>query len=320
MEKLTIIVPCYNEYDSLPLFYKEISTVMESLSDVLTYDFLFINDGSSDKTSQRLEQMRKQDVAVQYITFSRNFGKEAAIYAGLENANADYIVLMDADLQHPPQILTEMFAYIQQGYDSAAFKRSSRKGEPVIRAYFAKKFYHFINMISKVEMIDGATDYRMMTKEMVNAILAMPERNRYTKGIFSWIGFDVKWIEGEIPIRAAGQTKWSFYKLLQYAIDGIVAFSTAPLIMSTILGLTIFMISLIGIIFIFVKTIIFGDPTSGWPSLAIIVLFIGGLQLLCTGVLGQYLSNTYIETKKRPIYIAKKIEQNESEMKINEVS
>lgn len=320
MKSLTIIVPCFNEYDSLPLFYQEISTVMKSLSNDITYDYLFIDDGSSDQTLDRLKEMRSEDSAVQYITFSRNFGKEAAIYAGLKNANADLVVLMDADLQHPPQLLIQMFESIEQGYDCAAFKRSSRKGEPWIRAYFAKQFYHFINIISKVEMVDGATDYRMMSRQMVLAILEMPERNRYSKGIFSWIGFNVKWLEGEVPTRAAGQTKWSFYKLLQYAIDGIVAFSTAPLILSTILGLMIFLISLVGIIFIFIKTIIYGDPTSGWPSLAIIVLFIGGLQLFCMGVLGQYMSNTYIETKRRPMYIAKQVIKNESELETNEIS
>ena len=305
MEKISIIVPCYNEEKALPYFYKEIYKVASEMSNI-DFEFIFVDDGSKDNTLSILRELRKQDKRCRYISFSRNFGKEAAIYAGLENAKGDYVAMMDADLQDPPKLLKEMYDAIKnEGYDCAATRRVDRKGEPIIRSFFARKFYKIINKISNADIVDGARDFRLMTRQMVDAILKMNEYNRFSKGIFGWVGFNTKWIAYENVDRVAGETKWSFWKLLIYAIEGIIAFSTVPLSIAAVVGIIFFIVALIMIGFIIVRTLIWGDPTSGWPSLVCIIFFASGIQLFCTGILGQYLAKTYLETKKRPIYLVK---------------
>lgn len=305
MEKISIIVPCYNEEKALPYFYKEIYKVASEMSNI-DFEFIFVDDGSKDNTLCILRELRKQDERCRYISFSRNFGKEAAIYAGLENAKGDYVAMMDADLQDPPKLLKEMYDAIKnEGYDCAATRRVDRKGEPIIRSFFARKFYKIINKISNADIVDGARDFRLMTRQMVDAILKMNEYNRFSKGIFGWVGFNTKWIAYENVDRVAGETKWSFWKLLIYAIEGIIAFSTVPLSIAAVVGIMFFIVALIMIGFIIVRTLIWGDPTSGWPSLVCIIFFASGIQLFCTGILGQYLAKTYLETKKRPIYLVK---------------
>lgn len=305
MEKISIIVPCYNEEKALPYFYKEIYKVASEMSNI-DFEFIFVDDGSKDNTLCILRELRKQDERCRYISFSRNFGKEAAIYAGLENAKGDYVAMMDADLQDPPKLLKEMYDAIKnEGYDCAATRRVDRKGEPIIRSFFARKFYKIINKISNADIVDGARDFRLMTRQMVDAILKMNEYNRFSKGIFGWVGFNTKWIAYENVDRVAGETKWSFWKLLIYAIEGIIAFSTVPLSIAAVVGIIFFIVALIMIGFIIVRTLIWGDPTSGWPSLVCIIFFASGIQLFCTGILGQYLAKTYLETKKRPIYLVK---------------
>lgn len=304
MEKISIIVPCYNEEEALPLFYKEINKVSETMDE--EFEFIFVNDGSKDKTLEVIKNLSTLDKRCKYINFSRNFGKESAMYAGLELSTGDYITLMDADLQDPPSLLTKMLKLIkEEGYDSVGTRRVTRKGEPPIRSFFARMFYKIINKMSKVEMVDGARDYRLMTRQMTDAIINLKEYNRYSKGLFSFVGFNTKWLEYENVQRVAGETKWSFWKLFLYAIDGIVAFTTAPLTIAAIMGLIFCLIAFIMIIVIIVKTIAFGDPTSGWPSLACIIFLVSGVQLFALGIIGQYLSKTYLETKKRPIYIIK---------------
>lgn len=304
MEKISIIVPCYNEEEALPLFYKEINKVSETMDE--EFEFIFVNDGSKDKTLEVIKNLSTLDKRCKYINFSRNFGKEAAMYAGLELSTGDYITLMDADLQDPPSLLPKMLKLIkEEGYDSVGTRRVTRKGEPPIRSFFARMFYKIINKMSKVEMVDGARDYRLMTRQMTDAIINLKEYNRYSKGLFSFVGFNTKWLEYENVQRVAGETKWSFWKLFLYAIDGIVAFTTAPLTIAAIMGLIFCLIAFIMIIVIIVKTIAFGDPTSGWPSLACIIFLVSGVQLFSLGIIGQYLSKTYLETKKRPIYIIK---------------
>ena len=304
MEKISIIVPCYNEEEALPLFYKEINKVSETMDE--EFEFIFVNDGSKDKTLEVIKNLSTLDKRCKYINISRNFGKEAAMYAGLELSTGDYITLMDADLQDPPSLLPKMLKLIkEEGYDSVGTRRVTRKGEPPIRSFFARMFYKIINKMSKVEMVDGARDYRLMTRQMTDAIINLKEYNRYSKGLFSFVGFNTKWLEYENVQRVAGETKWSFWKLFLYAIDGIVAFTTAPLTIAAIMGLIFCLIAFIMIIVIIVKTIAFGDPTSGWPSLACIIFLVSGVQLFALGIIGQYLSKTYLETKKRPIYIIK---------------
>lgn len=304
MEKISIIVPCYNEEEALPLFYKEINKVSETMDE--EFEFIFVNDGSKDKTLEVIKNLSTLDKRCKYINFSRNFGKEAAMYAGLELSTGDYITLMDADLQDPPSLLPKMLKLIkEEDYDSVGTRRVTRKGEPPIRSFFARMFYKIINKMSKVEMVDGARDYRLMTRQMTDAIINLKEYNRYSKGLFSFVGFNTKWLEYENVQRVAGETKWSFWKLFLYAIDGIVAFTTAPLTIAAIMGLIFCLIAFIMIIVIIVKTIAFGDPTSGWPSLACIIFLVSGVQLFALGIIGQYLSKTYLETKKRPIYIIK---------------
>ena len=304
-EKISVIVPCYNEEEALPYFYDAIINTAEQMND-FDFEFIFVNDGSKDRTLELSKQLAKKDHRVKYVSFSRNFGKEAAIYAGLENSTGDYCVLMDADLQDPPALLPEMMEAIQkEGYDSAATRRVTRKGEPPIRSFFARMFYRIINKISDADIVDGARDYRLMKRDMVNTILNMKEYNRFSKGIFGWIGYDTKWIEFENVERVAGETKWSFWKLFKYSLEGITAFSIAPLQIASIFGILFSLVAFVMIIVIIIRTLVFGDPVSGWPSLVCIIMLIGGVQLLSIGILGQYLSKTYLETKKRPIYIAK---------------
>ena len=311
MEKISVVVSCYNEEKALPLFYEEIERVRkQDFEGIAEFEYIFVNDGSKDKTLEIIKTLRMHDVKVRYISFSRNFGKEAAMLAGLEAATGDYVTLMDADLQDPPSLLKKMYEVIvKEGYDSVGTRRVTRKGEPPIRSFFARMFYKIINKISDIEMVDGARDYRLMKRQVVDAIISLKEYNRYSKGLFSFVGFDTKWIEYENVERVAGETKWSFWKLFKYALEGITAFSTTPLILSSILGLMFCLLAFLAIIFIIVKTLVFGDPTSGWPSLACIIVFVSGVQLFSIGVIGQYLSKTYLEVKKRPIYIIKEDER-----------
>ena len=305
METISVIVPCFNEQESLPFFYEEINKVSKQMN-ALSFEFIFVDDGSKDNTLSVIKEYASKDERVKYISFSRNFGKEAAIYAGFEACIGDYAVLMDADLQDPPSLLPEMYKAIkEEGYDSAATRRVTRKGEPPIRSFFARMFYKIINRISDADIVDGARDYRLMTRTMVDTIISMSEYNRFSKGIFGWIGFNTKWIEYENVERVAGETKWSFWKLFKYSLEGITAFSVEPLQIASVFGMFFSLIALIMIIVIIVRTLVFGDPTSGWPSLVCIIMLIGGIQLLCIGILGQYLSKTYLETKHRPIYVTK---------------
>ena len=305
MEKISIVVPCYNEEKSLPYFYEEIDKVSKKMKSVV-FELLFIDDGSNDKTLEVLKDLSKKDKRVKYLSFSRNFGKESAIYAGLENSTGDYVTLMDADLQDPPELLSKMYNCIKkEGYDSVGTRRVNRIGEPPIRSFFARCFYKIINKISKTEMVDGARDYRLMTRQMVDSIISMKEYNRYSKGLFSFVGFKTKWLEYENVERVAGETKWSFWKLFRYAFDGIIAFSTTPLWIATFIGILFCIISFIAIIGIIIKTLCFGDPVGGWPSLVCIIFMVSGIQLFCIGIIGAYLSKTYLETKNRPIYIIK---------------
>lgn len=311
MEKISIIVPCYNEEEALPLFYKEIIKIAKKMKKI-DFEILFINDGSKDQTLEIARSLSKKDQRVRYVSFSRNFGKEAAMYAGLEYATGDYVAVMDADLQDPPELLEEMYRLIhEEGYDCVGTRRVTRKGEPPIRSFFARCFYKIINKMSKVEMVDGARDFRLMTRQMVDAILSMKEYNRYSKGLFSFVGFKTKWLEYENVERVAGQTKWSFWKLLLYAFDGIIAFSTAPLAIAVFVGILFCIVSFIMILVIIIKTLCFGDPVGGWPSIVCIMFFLSGIQLFCIGVIGAYLSKTYLETKHRPIYIVKETEKTE---------
>ena len=306
MKKISVIVPCYNEQEAIPFFYDEIVKISKIMENDAEFEYLFINDGSNDKTINVLRELGKRDERVMYVSLSKNFGKEAAMYAGLEKSSGDYIAVMDVDLQDPPELLVQMFQDLESGeYDCVATRRVSRKGEPPIRSLFAKLFYSMINKISKTEIVDGARDYRLMTRQMVDAILEVKEYNRFSKGIFSWVGFNTKWLEYENVERRAGETKWSFWKLLKYSLDGIVAFSTVPLSIASILGLLLCFIAFVLIIVIVVKTLAFGDPVAGYPSLMCVILFVGGVQLFCMGILGKYLSKTYLETKKRPIYLVK---------------
>ena len=310
MEVISIIIPCYKEEDSIPLIYNELKKVSNNMK--YDFEFIFVNDGSIDNSLSVLKKLSAKDKQVKYIHFSRNFGKEAAMYAGLSKSKGDYVTIMDADLQDPPSLLPEMLRLIkEEGYDSVGTRRVSRKGEPKIRSFFARKFYKIINKLSKIEMVDGARDYRLMTRQMVNSILELKEYNRYSKGLFSFVGFNTYWLEYENVERVAGETKWSFWGLVKYAIEGIVAFSTLPLSIASLMGFIFCFVSFILIIIIIIKTLIFGDPTSGWPSLVCIIFFVSGIQLFCLGIIGKYLSKTYLETKNRPIYIIKESNIND---------
>ena len=303
--KITAVVPCYNEQEALGLFYEELNRVTAEMRDC-EFEILFVNDGSKDRTLELMKELAEKDGRVKYISFSRNFGKEAAIYAGLEHASGDLVAIMDADLRDPPRLLPEMYrAVTEEGYDSVATRRVTRKGEPPIRSFFARMFYRLMNKMCKTEVVDGARDFRLMTRPFVDSLLSMKEYNRFSKGLFGWVGFRTKWIEFENVERVAGETKWSFWKLLLYAIDGMVAFSTMPLSVAALIGILMCVIAAISIIFIIVRQLCFGGSAFGWPSMVCIMIFIGGVQLLCMGIMGQYLAKTYLEVKNRPIYICK---------------
>ncbi len=307
---LSVIVPCFNEEAAVPLFYQAITKTTDEMKEKwkeLEAEFLFIDDGSSDGTLSEVRALREKDERVRFVSFSRNFGKEAGIYAGLENSRGDYVVIMDVDLQDPPALLPEMFSCVyEKGFDSAATRRVTRKGEPAIRSFFARQFYKLINAISETEIMDGARDYRIMTRQMADAILSVSEYNRFTKGIYGWVGFKTKWIEFENVERIAGETKWSFWKLFKYALEGIMAFSTTPLSIATWFGILMSFIAFIFIIVIILRQVLhLAESAYGWSSLVCIILLISGIQLFCIGIVGQYLSKTYLETKKRPLYIAK---------------
>ena len=311
MKTISVVVPCYNEEEAIPLFYKEVNKITEKMSSKAKFEFIFINDGSKDKTLDEIRKLAKEDKRVRYISFSRNFGKEAGIYAGLEASTGDYITTMDVDLQDPPELLEEMFNTLEEGkYDCCATKSTNRKGYGFFRKLFTKWFYSIIGKISKTEMVPGARDFRLMTRQMVDAIISMKEYNRYSKGLFSFVGFETKWIEFNITDRVKGKSKFSFWKLFSYAIEGIVAFSTAPLAFAALVGVLFTFVAFIMILVIIIKTLAWGDPVGGWPSMVCIMFFVGGVQLFCTGIIGEYLAKTYLETKKRPIYIIKETEKN----------
>ena len=305
MEKISIIIPCYNEEEAIPLFYEEMTKVMKKLKEV-KFELLFVNDGSKDKSLLKIKELAKNK-EVKYISFSRNFGKEAAMMAGLEHVTGDFVAIMDVDLQDPPEKLIEMYKILKEdaAIDCVGLKTNSHDDYGFIRKFFTNCFYKIISKISKTEMVPGARDFRLMRRQMVDAIISLKEYNRYSKGLFGFVGFNTKWLTYKIPERKAGKTSWSFFKLFSYALDGILAFTTAPLTVAAFLGIIFCLLSLIAIIFIIVKTIIFGDPVNGWPSMVCIMFFLSGIQLFCTGIIGAYLSKTYTEVKRRPIYIIK---------------
>ena len=312
MKKLTLIVPCFNEQEALPFFYKEAISVLKNLN--YEYELLFINDGSKDNTLNILKDFADRDACVKYISFSRNFGKEAAMYAGFCNATGDYVAIMDADMQDPPDLLPEMLKLIESGeYDSVATRRVSREGEPPIRSWFARRFYSLINKISDADIVDGARDFRLMRREMVDAIVAMGETNRFSKGIFGWIGFRTYWLPYENRERVAGTTKWNFWGLCKYAIDGIINFSEAPLSIASWFGIIMTAIAFIFLLFIVVRRLVYGDPVAGWASTICIIVFIGGIQLFCMGVMGQYIAKNYSESKHRTHYIVSETNKPDAE-------
>lgn len=311
MDKISVIVPCYNEEESLPLFYKEINKIVKKMSNV-SFELIFVDDGSRDKTLNTIKEFSKDDDNVRYISFSRNFGKEAAIYAGLEYSTGNYITLLDADLQEPPKLIEKMYKIITtKDVDIVALKTDAHKEYGIFRRFFTRCYYKLISKLSKVEMVPGARDFRLMKRQVVNAVLELKEYNRYSKGIFSFVGFKTEWLTYSVPKRVAGTSKWSFFKLFTYAIDAIVGFSTVPLTIAVFVGVLFCLISLIAIIFIVVRTLIFGDPVAGWPSLVCIMFFLSGIQLFCTGISGAYISKTYTEVKGRPIYIIRETEKNQ---------
>lgn len=300
---ISVVVPCYNEQGALPFYYDKMKEVMALLPE-LSFEIIIVDDGSTDGTLEAAKQLAKCDERIRYISFSRNFGKEAAMYAGLKNASGKYTAIMDADLQDPPEMLPEMYRVItEEGYDAVGTRRVTRKGEPPVRSFFARKFYKIMSRISKANMVDGARDYRLMNRKYVDALLSLGEYNRFSKGLFGWVGFKVKWLEFENVNRIAGETKWSFGQLFLYSLDGIVAFSNVPLYMASIAGIGSFIAAIAAMIFIIVRRLVFGDPVAGWASTVVIILFIGGIQLLSIGILGLYLSKLYLEAKNRPIYL-----------------
>ena len=306
MALLSVIVPCYNEEENVKYFYEELMKNQGFFDEKkLDVEIIYVDDGSKDQTVAEVKKLREKAENVHLISFSRNFGKEAGIYAGFQKAKGDYVVMMDADLQDPPSLLPEMFTYIEQGYDSVATRRVSRKGEPPIRSFFARMFYKIMNRISQADIVDGARDYRLMTRQVVDSILSMCEYNRFSKGIFGWVGYKTKWLEYENIERVHGESKWNFWKLFLYSIEGITAFSTAPLAIASFIGVLFCVIAFVAIIFIITRTLIWGDPVGGWPSLVCIICLVSGVQLLCLGIVGQYLSKTYMEVKQRPIYLIK---------------
>ncbi len=303
--KVSIVVPMYNEQESLGILYQELNRVTDTIKDY-EFEYLFVNDGSKDNTLQEIQKLAAADERVHYVSFSRNFGKEAALYAGLSNADGDYIATMDADLQDPPSLLPQMLAMIErQDCDNVATRRVNRKGEPPIRSFFARCFYKLMRRLSNIDIADGARDYRLMSRAMVDSILSVSEYNRFSKGIFAWVGYETKWLEFENVERSAGETKWSFWKLVRYSIDGIINFSNTPLQISSYLGMILTIVSFIAIIVEVIRALMFGDPVAGWPSLVCIITFIGGIELFCMGIMGQYIAKTYMEVKRRPHYIIK---------------
>ena len=314
MDIVSLVVPCYNEEKALPFFYKEIYKIAAQMQS-FQFELIFVDDGSKDRTLEICKELKLLDERVHYLSFSRNFGKEAALYAGLKAATGDYIAVMDADLQDPPELLKDMLSILQNDnqIDCVATRRTTRKGEPPIRSFFAKNFYKLINKISKAEIMDGARDFRMMTRQVVDTVLSMEEYNRFSKGIFGWIGFRTKWLDYVNVERVAGETKWSFWKLFLYAIDGIIALSTMPLVISSLSGILFCITAILMAVYFAVKTVLYGDPVAGFPTLICLILLIGGIQLFCIGILGQYLSKTYLEAKKRPIYIVKETDRMEGQ-------
>lgn len=305
MDKISVIIPCYNEQEAIPIFYDAIVKTAQDLSQA-EMEFLFVNDGSKDESLKEMKALADRDERVKYVSFSRNFGKEAAMYAGLSYASGDYVAIMDVDLQDPPGLLPQMYQIITtEDYDCVATRRVTRKGEPPIRSFFARCFYRLMHKLSNTDIVDGARDYRLMTRQFVDELLKLGEYNRFSKGLFGWVGFHTKWLEYENVERSAGETKWSFWKLLIYSIEGIVGFTTVPLVMAAFLGVFFCAIAFLAICFIVVRTILYGDPVSGWPSMTCIIVFLGGIQLFCMGILGEYLAKTYMETKHRPIFICK---------------
>ena len=305
MDKISIIIPCYNEQEAIPIFYDAITKTAEEIPQV-KMEFLFVNDGSKDRSLAEMKRLAELDERVKYVNFSRNFGKEAAMYAGLTYADGDYVAIMDVDLQDPPELLPQMYQILTtEDYDCVATRRVTRKGEPPIRSFFARCFYRLMHKLSRTDIVDGARDYRLMTRQFVQELLRLGEYNRFSKGLFGWIGFNTKWLEYENVERSAGETKWSFWKLLIYSIEGIVGFTTVPLALSAFLGIFFCLVAFVFICFIIVRTVLFGDPVAGWPSQICIIVFIGGVQLFCMGILGEYLAKTYMETKHRPIFICK---------------
>lgn len=312
-EKISIVVPCYNEEESLPIFYEEISKIAEDMKQV-DFEFLFINDGSKDKTIDILRRLAKTDTRIRYISFSKNFGKEAGMYAGLENATGDYVAIMDADMQDPPSMVKKMYEDIKaEKYDCVALCSPQHKDYTVLRRFFTNCWYKLIAKISSTPQVPGARDFRLMKRKMVDAIISMKEYNRYSKGIFGFVGFDTKWIEYETPERVAGKSKFNFFKLFKYALEGILAFSTSPLVISAFIGLIFCLIAFIAIVVIIIKTIVYGDPVGGWPSLACMIMFVSGLQLFFFGIMGMYLSKAYLEVKQRPLYFIKETEKTPKE-------
>ena len=308
--KLSVIVPCFNEQDSVDIFYKEIINYLHDLHSL--YEIIFIDDGSRYNTLEKIKNLSELDNNVKYISFSRNFGKEAALYAGLKKSEGDYVVVMDVDLQDPPKLLPKMLEIIQNcEYDIVGTRRVSRKGEPVIRSFFARLFYKFINTVSDMKLVDGARDYRLMTRQVTDSILELDEYNRFSKGLFTWVGFKTYWIEYENIERAVGETSWSFWGLLKYSIEAIVSFSTVPLSLSTFFGVLFSLVSFVAILFIIIKNLLYSNPVPGWPSTVCLILFVSGIQLISIGILGKYLEKTYIETKNRPIFIIKETNLDE---------
>lgn len=313
-EKISIVVPCYNEEEAIPYFYKELTSVFEKLKS-FDYELIMVDDGSNDKTLKVIKKYAEKDNKIKYYSFSRNFGKEAAMYAGFCNASGDFVAVMDADMQDPPSLLPKMIEILKSGeYDSVATRRINRNGEPPIRSWFSKKFYKIINRISDADIVDGARDFRLMKKSMVKAIVAMQENNRFSKGIFGWIGFKTYWLPFENVERVAGETKWNFWKLFKYALDGIVNFSEVPLSIASGFGIIMTFLSFAFMIFIIIRRIFFGDPVAGWASTICVIIFIGGVQLFSIGIMGQYVAKNYTESKKRPHYIISETNQEKTDL------
>lgn len=318
MSTISVIVPCYNEQETLPIFVPALKEVAGQLSEAhgVSVEVLLVDDGSSDGTLAAMRSAKTHECPyflVRWLSFSRNFGKEAAMFAGLEHATGDYVAIMDADMQDPPHLLPQMYEMLTtEDIDCVATRRTTREGEPPIRSFFARLFYRLINKISNADIVDGARDYRLMSRQMVDAVLSMREYNRFSKGIFGWVGFRTKWLPYVNTQRVAGETKWNFFSLLLYSIDGIVAFSTVPLSIASVMGILFCLLALAGIVFIVIRTALFGDPVDGWPSLVCVIALLGGIQLLCLGILGQYLSKTYLETKRRPIYIVRETDEGKA--------